>query len=341
MSRLKKLFYRFCYALGFYPSRIRKKQAFLTYIKTRPLSFQKYELQKLSGFIALARDHNYYNAILEGFITNWTTKRIEEQKFVGEGYGRSSLNAYRYIRTKQKDYFEKVYFTNHPDLEKILWFQKQIYPLLKNQITVPAVEKIYRGDLLTVVYFDYLKLTKPQHIDEHKLVEFTRVLFQLSQEIKLQSIQETQLKNINNYENHHQYSRFIGAAKNYLEKENINPKQFEQTAITSKRLLTHGDLQKSNVYKDNILLDWDSFGLYPMGLDPAFVFFRLVFKNNLETDFQAWLTKHYKSFIPEKDWEVFERNFTYFLFVFSMELFLYNKNSRLEKALINKLKSYE
>ncbi len=37
-------------------------------------------------------------------------------------------------------------------------------------------------------------------------------------------------------------------------------------------VLAHGDFKRGNVSNGNVLIDWDEYGVYPAGYDPAYAF---------------------------------------------------------------------
>ncbi len=337
---LRNFIYRLCYRLGFYPVKIKPPQVLYAYLKRQPQLLKEFELNRLSQAIALGRDHNYYNTLLNKFVPQWTPAQIGKAKFIGEGYGGGSLNAYRHVYIDGKDYFEKVYFNKHIDFKKTTWFQDHVAELIREAISFPKIQKTYSGELISITYFDYLKLEGLQQANLNNLIVWSKTLYTLSEKYadRLRKIEKP--SHITDFNQHHQYKKYRQSAAQKLQEKALAAQRFEKLAADSKYVLTHGDLQKNNAYKPRILLDWDSFGFYPVGLEPAFLFFRHVFKEQLKENPGDWLYKNYRAAIQEEDWKDFERNFVYFLFVFAMELFLIQQNKTLEEALIKKLKSY-
>lgn len=335
---LKALFFKWCYRFGFYPIKIKSPQAFYAYLQRMPKSVQEHELSRLSYAIAFSGDHKYYNALLKEFVPNWPVEKIFKTNFVGEGYGCSSLNAYRSVQIGSKRYFEKVYFRAHTDLQKLQWLQDHAGEVLKEKIHFPRIQKVYSGELLSIVYFDFLTLSQEQSTPKENLVKITLQLYEWSKASKLAQIKAPDF--IRDYTKHHQYARYRAAALNELKGKGMSVKRFEQEAEMAEYVLTHGDIQKTNIYDNNTILDWDSFGIFPIGMEPAFLLFRFFFKEEINIAPENWLDKNYRSFIPKEDWKDFERNFIYFLFVFSMEIFLVGENRRLENKLLDILKGY-
>jgi hypothetical protein len=126
-----------------------------------------------------------------------------------------------------------------------------------------------------------------------------------------------------------------------LNNHGIDINMLEKAVAASKRVLTHGDIQETNIYRNSILVDWDSFGIYPMGFEPAFTYFRLLVKNRDRANCILWLEKQYKQDILEEDWIIFKCNFIYFLFVFSQKFFLKNELIELKQELVSALETSE
>lgn len=337
---LKNVLYRLCYRLGFYPIKIKSPQVFYAYLKRQPQLLKEFELNQLSYAIALGRDHKYYNSLLHKFIPQWLPAQIDSAKFVGEGYGGGSLNAYRHVQIKGEDLFEKVYFNNLIDFKKTTWFQENIAELIHEEISFPKIKKIYSGELISIAYFDYLTLDRVKHASSEELIAISKILYTLSEKHSARLTKMEKPARITNFGYHPQYEKYRESASQKLHEKALDSQQFEKLASASKHVLTHGDLQKTNAYKKRILLDWDAFGFYPVGLEPAFLFFRRVFKEGEKENPSTWLYKNYQAEIKEKDWKDFERNFIYFLFVFSMELFLIEQKEKLEEILLKKMRNY-
>ena len=104
-------------------------------------------------------------------------------------------------------------------------------------------------------------------------------------------------------------------------------------------VLTHGDIQDTNAFENNILIDWDSVGIFPAGLDPAFLLFYLMMnENNEKYDVLNWIDTNYKDIINEKEWDSFQLSVLFFLFVFIQKRIRKEKYEGLKKELIQLLK---
>lgn len=334
------MFFRLCYRLGFYPVKIKSPVQTYTYLKNKPDMLKEDALQKLSYAVRWGKDQGYYTELLEQFVPTWNGKKeIEESTFIGEGYGRSSLNAYRKVKISGEYFFEKVYFHSHADLRKLEMMEKLgLTEQLATKIILPRIKKIYSGELLSIVYFDFLKTDPANRAGEQELIHLTKLFYKWHwEQLIAESSEKWEL--LKDFTQHHQYEKFKKAAAIKLQKEGLEIENFERSAKTGKLVVTHGDLQKSNVFKPNLVMDWDSFGFYPIGFEVAFLYFRLVFKEEKTGNPFDWLRENYQREVDAVEWEKFEKNFTFFLFVFAQELFLEQQEKELEKRLLTKLKA--
>jgi hypothetical protein len=245
------------------------------------------------------------------------------------------------VAVGNKLYFEKVYFNSRPDLQNVQWFQDYIYELVKDKINAPPIQKTYRGELLTVVYFDYLELAKlKKAARERRLIQFSKDLYHISDENKSYLRKLDPPGSMNDFRNHHRYARKAHSAAPKLQASGIDMGSFEKLIASSEHILTHGDINEGNGYKNAVLIDWDHFGLFPIGFESALIYYRVHLRNKPVDHFKDWLVKHYKPAIIEKDWGDFERNFIYFLFVFAIRYFEEGRYKPIEKQLIEKLTKY-
>ncbi len=313
-------------------------------MKYRPDSVQRLELKRMAGSVRTAENHEYYEKLLKAFVPDWRVD-IKKAKFTGKGRSGSNLNTYRKVVIGNKPYFEKVYFNSRSDLQTVQWFQEHIYELIKDKINAPHIHKTCRGELLTIVYFDYLELAKlKKDTRERRLVQFSKDLYCISCENKSCLAKLEPPDSIKDFRNHSRYTRKVHFAVAKLIEQGMNMKlvegAFEELITHSKHVLTHADINEGNGSKNAVLIDWDHFGLFPIGFDPALIYYRVHLRNKPVDNFTGWLEKHYKLIIAEEDWSDFERNFTYFLFVFAIKYFEGGQFKIIEQQLIEKLTKY-
>jgi thiamine kinase-like enzyme len=337
---IKKQIKKYLHKAGFYIRYYPTVNDFCNFLENKPISVKEYELRQVTTYISCAEDHQSYEKLLKHFVPNWHLDR-KEAKFIGKGVtGDVSLKAHRKVRIKDKTYFEKVYFNSNRFLLDRQWFDDHIYELIKDKIKVPCIQKSYRGSLLTIVYFDYFNLIELEEDKEGHLIQITKDLYRIScrnEDELLKLPWPDSVKEIK----HPRFRKRL----HLLEREVQEHKALEESVAQSKRIITHADIHMDNAFKNRILIDWDFFGLYPIGYDPAFVYYRLLITKTIKNyNYISWLHDHYKDVILNEDWPYFERNFIYFLLIFCYKrphLFEKGRGKELEQQLIEKLKEYD
>ncbi len=311
-------------------------------LQNRPVPVKHYEVKRITYYARSVGNHKYYEKLLKAFVPNWPTD-VKGAKFIGKGLGESGINTYRTVTIGNKAYFEKVYFNSHHSLQAVQWFQNHIHHLIKEQVNVPLVQKTYRGELITIVYYSYIEHTKLKaEAIESGLIQFSQDLYRISDKNKSYLTKLELPDRIKDFRNHSAYQKRkkFYSADTKLSEQGIDMESAEELISCSKRVLTHGDINKKNSFKNGVLIDWDSFGLFPIGLDPAFIYYHIHLKKKKEANINEWLKEHYQDVVSEKDWSDFERNFMYFLYVFSIKRFAKGQVEHKEQRLVNLLKKY-
>jgi hypothetical protein len=312
---------------------------FYRYIKDMPKSLQESELRDITYSLKITNNHKTYERLLKAFVPSWKAG-ITNAKFMGKGIGEGSLNTYRKVRINNKLYFEKIYFNDHQIFNHVQFFQAHIYELINDKIKVPRIRKTFCGDLLTIAYYDYMVLNElEEETKENRLIQFSKDFYHISCNNELY-LRELKLPDsIKDFRRRYQYRNNIILAKTRL-LLHVSTKPFERLLDQSKHILTHGDLHEDNSFKQAVLVDWDRCGIFPLGFEPAYIYYCLMLKNNKRGDVINWLYKYYSGTISKEDWQDFERNFVYLLFVFSIKLFEKSSFKTTEQQLIKILKDY-
>lgn len=335
-SMITNTFYLFKVHLKYFPS----PQYIYDYLKVQPVEVQRYELRNISDMISVNKNNDFYNTLLKLFIPGWDLN-IKEAKFITGGWGTPSLNSYRKVKIGDNLWFEKVYFTSSRELNALQWLQKNIYPLLKKdeEISVPEIIKIYKSEVLSIVYFDFMQLSS---LDNKKsiqpLIILTKRLYKASLREDILELMHTAPDYLKDYRSHFQYKQNIEYARTQLSEYHINTGGLEVILEKNRNVLTHGDMQHTNVFKNFKLIDWDLFGIFPAGFDPAFLFFRFFEKGNIKFNIVDWLEKNYKDTVPQNQWSLFQLSFSYFLFIFYCDLFNQKTYQNIKHQLIEQLK---
>ncbi len=336
---IKKIIRRYLQKAGIHVQRLPAPEYFYESLKYQPDSVRIHILKRMASSVRDAENHEYYENLLKVFVPNWQANSTKAT-FIGKGAGECDLNIYRKVRIENKRYFEKVYLNDYPSFKHIRFFQTHFYKLFEQKINVPYIQKIYSGERLTIVYYDYLVLNQlEEEKQENRLIQFSKYFYRISCQNEPYLTKLALPDSMKKFRKRFKYRDNILAAKKRLLKQNIDTEFYEKSLDQSKYILTHGDLHEDNSFKQAVLVDWDNCGIYPLGFEPAYMYYCLMLKNNKRDNVINWLEEHYIDTISREDWQDFERNFTYLLFVFSIKLFKQAQFGSIEQRLIEGLKT--
>lgn len=336
MKSFQHIFKRIFQRLGVYIQYYPNPQKLISHLGNKHHKIKEYEIKRVVKNVGIHNDHKFYDKFLKLNIPTWNVE-YEDVQFFGKGSGEFGLNTYRKVKISGKYYYEKVYFNSYPAVKVVLWVSEFIFPLLEDNIKPSKPTFFYKGKELTVLYFPYLNLTSfPDNLIENGLVDYSRKLLKISFSKSLKEMINRAPRSSIDFRNHFLYRRNIKTGSDMLAENGINFMKIENLIEGSRLILTHGDLNEGNGFQDNFLIDWDSFGFFPIGLEVAYLYYRIHLRNNKITNSNVWLSINYKDLIPEKEWCSFNRNFSYFLFIFSCKIF--SNHNLLEKQLLEVLK---
>lgn len=334
---MKRILFNLFFRLGIVPQRIYTPAQLYGSLKAMPVLIQEHELRKRAELIVRANDHRYYELLLRAFVNRWDFK-VEGASFIRKGIGESSLNTCRKVVIDGKAYFEKVFFNSRPEVETAEWFQRHIYGQLGDSIITASLEKLIKGEVITIAYYEFLELSPFQRSDgDQAYIKLTIDLYSISKDTPLDAGAILTPQHVRDFRFHFQYQRYAGAAEAKLRELGVNFRKLVDNASSSKKILTHGDINLGNAFKGPILVDWDSFGVYPIGLDVAYLCYRMPLREwRYKLDIKRWLEDNYGAAIDPVDWTSFERNFYFFLYVFAFPLFQEGDYLGIERELIEK-----
>lgn len=340
---IRKLLIQILQPLGFYITYYASAQKVYESLKKQPTLIQAFELKRIFDSVRIAKNHSYYNQLLASFIPNWNLE-IKEPKFIGFGAGESSLSTFRKVKVNAKYLHEKIYFSFHPDSQRISWLYDSLSELINRfDIVTPDLNAVYKGATITAFYTDFLEL-KPLEVNskEQKLLQFSKQLYQLSITSEFEKTVEKTPQSFTDFTQHFEYKRNRLQAQQILTIHNIDLSSLEQTIRKSRYILTHGDIQETNAFENKVLIDWDSVGIFPIGLDPAFsLFYLLMNDKNEKFDILKWIEENFKNIVAQEDWENFQKNIVCFLFVFIQDRIKGEKYDRMNNELIDLLNSFD
>lgn len=335
LVKLKTLVYK----AGFKIERIPDKGNFIKNIYPLTDNLKRYEIKKLCRTLSIVNDHHYYNKILEEYIPEWKNT-FSHTKFIGFGLGEYNLNVYRKVSENQVHYFEKIYYADSIDFRRMEWFYNYIYPKINHKIKTIKLHKIYKGQLLNAAYFEYANLEAIEEEQwESEFIKSSKLIYTLTSEI--QDLFPHAPDYVSDFRLHDLYVQNISRTKTFLAKESrlqLTTEGIEKQVSLSPKVLTHGDIYEHNLFKSEYLIDWDSCGLYPIGVEFAFVLGRSKEPCEFSTLLQR-IKKEYEKLVAKRFWKNWEFNCLYFFLLSSMQHTSTPKLLRMQIDILNYLES--
>lgn len=333
----KRILFKLFFRLGIIPQRIYEPAQLHGSLMSMPVLIQEHELKKRAELVVRADNHRYYELLLKSFVGAWDFK-VDRASFIKKGIGETNLNTCRKVTIDGKAYFEKVFFNSRPEVETAEWFHRHIYGRLKYRVATAALEKLIKGDVIAIAYYEFLELSPLQKFeDDRAYIDLTIDLYSISRERPLDIADIDIPLHICDFRFHFQYQRYAAAAEVKLRELGVDFQKLVDMASSSRKILTHGDINLGNAFKDSALVDWDSFGIYPIGLEVAYLCYRMPLREWREKiDVERWLDNNYRAAIDASDWASFERNFFFFLYIFAFPLFQDEDYSTIERQIIEK-----
>lgn len=306
-------------------------------LKTKAPEIQFYELKRIIQAVVYADNQRLYNAILKFWVPTWK-ERIRRAEFDKLGHGKDNLNAFRKAKTGTAILFEKVFYSHSLSLRKLFWFENHFRELIDRRIKVPKITRYYKGELLTIVYFEYVNSDKlPDAESRKKIKNIAKLLYATSFENRIN--RETLPHKLFDFSNYPHYILKGEKAKTELKQHHVLPDEIEKRINTGRKVLTHGDLKPGHVLKNNIVVDWDEFGLYPAGLEQAYIYFADDIRGfRFKKGPLNWLSLNFKKMVSQEEWSLFELSFLYFLFIFAYDYLQKDDFHRLRRELIDEIK---
>lgn len=316
-TQLKKSIYYFFRIFGYYPPKpLNTPESLSQRLQRQPPLIQEYEIKRECQYLRKINNQKDYNSLLGYLVPDWDKTKIQKARFIGTGKSRGNINTYRKIFVEETPFFEKVFLKSRTDIVGLTTYKNILYPGLTKEITIPKIYQIKEGEALYIVNYQYLDLVKlAPGEEERSIVEISRVLYQWTNHATI----PLEIKKNKDYRTHWGFIPFLKEAQSNLLNTSEEIESIDSLINNSPVVLTHGDLHRGNVYQNKTVTDWDDWGFFPIGLEPAIIYFYLVAGKHITKveGYKDWVSRNYRSFIEERDWAVFERNFLYFLYLIS------------------------
>ncbi|MEA1989000.1 MAG: phosphotransferase [Pseudomonadota bacterium] len=231
------------------------------------------ELKDVSEIVRFSNNHSLYESALSAYddsLILLNTKKDLARAFVGSGLGEDTLNAYRCVLVQGQRVFEKVYRNDSSDLIHLLWFYRTIFPMLDPRIVMsPGILNISSGKKLSVVYFEYIDGKFDCVVDKmNRMFE----LHDYFQSIRVAKAIPT-LHEIKNFKGMSVYNDSFELLNSILKSYDVDSSVIFDWLKCIEEFpyqFSHGDLHGKNLGENNLVIDWDRAGYYPVGFDLAY-----------------------------------------------------------------------
>lgn len=325
---------------GFYVDELPDAASFYMKLKNYPVAAKEDELRRMTLFLRKANNRSLYDQILRKFVPQMDIN-FSDSKFIGKGFGATTLNVYRKVFFNSEVLFEKVYFNSSLDTERVKWFYDNIYSSMNGNIVAPPLYRSIKGELVTIFYFKFVNLFPLADKDvEATIFNFSRELYKLSQLVDVREKIENAPVFLKDYTAHFEYKRKIEKAELRaveLLGDRFPFRKIEKKIRESPITLSHADMHKGNVFANNYLIDWDPFGIYPIGLEVAYI---LLFMKQCKLNYKELidiLKREYQTTIAKEEWSEFQLNCLYFYFVFTIHSSNEEGSSNIQSDILNRI----
>jgi hypothetical protein len=270
------------------------------------MDFHWEDLKLYSTFCHFYIDSDRHEKILRHFDRKLDFTPFIFDSWVGDGFGKDSLNCYRIVSHKGRKFFEKIYKNKSGDLCKILRLHHPKNSMIDQlNIHTPRIHKILKGDVLTAVYFEYLDGLR--HSSREQALFHYHKFFLKAYKLTTKNSDDSK-----DFQSHELYKDGRKGALEIL-KSTDEERFFELEAqvLRSRVIWSHGDWYHKNITPEGVIIDWDRCGYYPVGFDLGYCFSKSVTAEGLQSG--ALLGSRH---IPKVVHESYLANFLFFCFVF-------------------------
>lgn len=328
------------YYSGLYVDKLTDADSFYEKLKNYPEALKEDELRKTAIFLRKANDRNLYGKILQKFVPQMTMN-FTKTKFIGTGCGSYNLNAFRKVMFNDKIFFEKVHFNSSDEIIRLNWFYDNIFSLMNDDLKAPQLCYSFIGELITIFYFEYVDLISlsDKEVDTN-IFNLSRELYKLSQLSEVRNNIDEASIFLKDYTIYFEYERKIDDAKKRafdLIGDSFSFENVEKVISKSTAILSHGDIHRGNAFANNYLIDWDTFGVYPIGLDVAY---SLLFLEQCKLNYKELihiLEREYINTIEKEEWDDFLLNCLYFYYVFTIQSSNEKSSKEVQTDILNRI----
>lgn len=317
VRRIRHGISKLCGWMGIHIDRIPSAVALQDQIKNYSAQIGRYEIRNYTNFLMWNTDHKRYEKFLNTFIPERKVN-ISRASFVKEGDSEEALRSHRKVLIDGKWYFEKVFFSLYKNLQCTLWFQDMVYKHVKTGIKVPLIQKHFSGQWVSVAYFEFLNLRMYDNLAEtqQQLIKVFEMLTRLDEILK--QIPGVIAAGKRDFHKTTVYAGNLADAEISFQKHGYSINRIAEDIVQTPLRFCHGDLHSSNICRNNVVLDWDMAGFYPVGYEHAVMYRNLLhFREVQNLNAFEWLKDWFGNECADDTDGLLSRNFLFFLLVFT------------------------
>lgn len=220
-----------------------------------------FDFKMLTWYIEDLNNHKIFEFFIKIYDVNLDLSYCDQaikKSHLKEGRSSDTIKPYRVLTFDHMTIFEKIYFNYSSYIQPVLYLNKNKKSIFTNKlIIVPEIYKVIIGDKFTIVLFEYVKLESlPKGREYEILKQYTIELCKgLPTTAPAHKIRSEKLD--------------IGKQK-MLDENILNVDEIHKIQILVESCpiyFQHLDLSANNVFLNNIIVDWDNSGNYPLGID--------------------------------------------------------------------------
>lgn len=275
------------------------------------------DLKIITATIAITGDHRRFENSIRMFDPAITYPPGDRRKrFAGAGVGAGSLNVFRTLTRDGEGLFEKTYKRDSSCFQHMSFVHKNVLPWLEG-VKFPALREIMPGNRLVVAYFEQVPYKRSAQYDIEAAARLVHTL--AAHDFAALAVPDFARDFHRRGVNHGR--RLISRKLNLNDPARAvrilaDLEHWDTIIAEYPRVLTHADLNHSNISADGHVIDWDGAGFFPYGYDASYA---AHFSRTPLDDLDA-LNAFYRQYFerpdsPREDWLAFLFFFVHFMHI--------------------------
>lgn len=231
-------------------------------------------LKYLCRFLRDKKAYQAYEKALGVYDPSIEFIHYDQVAFLSATGGSEVMNIYRKVTLGTMTLFEKIYLNTSQDLQRVHAFYQHIYPLIDpEKLRIPALVKCLEAKQTTIIYAEFFPQLTPIAPDNLMSCLLDTVVY-LSQ----LPVPEDYVFDPEAFEAYVFYHDQKPYAQEVLKQYGFDVDllaSMESLVTSFPFVVTHNDLHGENLYQHHILIDFDCWGVYPIGYEVARLMVRM------------------------------------------------------------------